>query len=111
MVLADKAFRYTYLGGTLLRTIDLYRGIKPPCHEFDSYSNPEYQTALEKASALLEKLKEYNVPQDLILEIEDAHSNLTATELDLMWCFAFEKGMAFQRNLGREPKDYDISAK
>lgn len=111
MVCADKEFRNSYLGGTRLRTIDLYRGIKPPCHEFDSYSNPKYQAALEAASAAMEKLKEYNVPQDLILEIDDAHSHLTATELDLMWCFAFEKGMAFQRNLGREPKDYDISVK
>ena len=29
-----------------MRTIDLYRGIKPPCHEFDPYANPEYQDAL-----------------------------------------------------------------
>lgn len=94
-----------------MRTIDLYRGIKPPCHEFDPYANPEYQDALREASAVLEELAKYNVPQELILKIDSTQNRLTATEVDLMWCFAFEKGMAFQKNLGRETKDFDVSVK
>ena len=85
-----------------MRTIDLYRGDKPPCHEFDPYPNPAYQVALQEASAALDELAKYDVPQELIMRIDTSHNRLTATELDLMWCFAFEKGMAFQRNLGLE---------
>lgn len=94
-----------------MRTIDLYRGVKPPCHEFDPYPNPAYQAALQEASAALDELAKYNVPQELIMRIDTSHNRLTATELDLMWCFAFEKGMAFQKNLGLETKDYDVSVK
>ena len=94
-----------------MRTIDLYRGQKPPCHEFDPYPNPEYQAAFAEASAALDELEKYNVPQELIQKIDSTHNRLTATELDLMWCFAFEKGMAFQKNLGAAVKDLDVSVK
>lgn len=92
-----------------MRTIDIYRGIKPPCQEFDPYPNPAYQAALHEASLILNELAKYNVPQELIFKIDEAHNKLTATEVDLMWCFAFEKGMAFQRNLTLETKDFDIA--
>ena len=94
-----------------MRTIDLYRGVKPSCHEFDPYPNPAYQEALLEASAALDELAKYNVPQELIMRIDTSHNRLTATQLDLMWCFAFEKGMVFQKNLGRETKDFDVSVK
>lgn len=94
-----------------MRTIDLYRGVKPPCHEFDPYPNSAYQEAFQEASAALDELEKYDVPKELIMKIDTAHNRLTATELDLMWCFAFEKGMAFQRNLELETKDFDVSVK
>ena len=94
-----------------MRTIDLYRGQQPPCHEFDPYPNPEYQATFAEATAAMEELAKYNVPEELIQKIDSVHSKLSSIELDLMWCFAFEKGMAFQKNLGATVKDFDISVK
>ena len=92
-----------------MRVIDLYRGIKPPCDEYNPAYHPEYQAALDDAIAALNELDKYNVPKEVSERIDVTNNRLAAVQVDLMWCFAFEKGMAFQKNLTSDLKDMDLS--
>jgi len=92
-----------------MRPIDCYRGSNPPCHEFDPFFNPEYQKALKELDSAEEALRAYGVPQELIEAYDTAQNKLTCTELDLMWCFAFQKGIQFQQNLMVETRYCDVS--
>lgn len=93
----------------MLKVIDIYRGVNPPSHRFDSYDNPAYRKALEAVNAALEKLAPYNIPKEILNEIDRTQNFLTQTELELMWCFAFQEGMDFQKTLGGDVKNYDLS--
>lgn len=92
-----------------MRPIDFYRGTNPPCHQFDPYFNPEYQKALGAVDEAEKLLIEHGVPAEIIEQYESAQNNLTSTELDLMWCFAFAAGMDFQRNLTTDTIHCDVS--
>lgn len=94
-----------------MRPVDLYRGVKPPSQRFDPCSNPEYQAVYEEASAMWDELEQRGIPKDLILKWEGAQNKLTATEVELMWCFAFNEGMEFQRTIGADTKNCDLSLK
>lgn len=93
-----------------MRSIDLYRGIKPPCHRFDPFFNPEYQRAFQEAAAAIKELEKYDIPHELIDRIDKTHNALTATEVDLMRCFAFAEGIEFQKSLCTDIKHYDVTA-
>lgn len=92
-----------------MRPIDLYRGTNPPCHQFDPYFNPEYQQALGQVDKAEKLLIDYGVPAELLEQYESAQNQLNSTELDLMWCFAFQKGMQFQQNLWVDTRHCDVS--
>lgn len=92
-----------------MRPIDFYRGKNPPCHQFDPFFNPEYQKALAEVGKAEKILRDYGVPTEMIEQYDTAQNHLTATELDLMWCFAFAAGMEFQRNLTTDIAHCDVS--
>lgn len=87
-----------------MRTIDLYRGIKPPCHEFDPYANPEYQDALREASAVLEELAKYNVPQELILKIDSTKTGLPPQKWISCGASHLRKEWPFRKTLDKKPR-------
>lgn len=92
-----------------MRPIDIYRANRSPASRFDSFSNPEYKAAYEEVCALWNELEKYDVPKDFANKLEESHSRLNAIEVELMWCFAFNEGIEFQRTIGTPTKDCDLS--
>ena len=42
---------------------------------------------------------------------DSLNNELSAIELELMWCFAFKKGIEFQKNLEQKTSEIDLSVR
>ena len=92
-----------------MRTIDIFRGMHPPCQRFNPFFHSEYQKATKAVDDALDELKALGVPNSVLNRVDSAYSNQSAVELELLWCFAFKEGMTFQKSIDETVNEYDIS--
>jgi len=77
----------------------LYQGKCIPASEHGGNLSCEYKAAVEKLCEIVENLRQYGVPDDLIAELEKAENSILALEEERMFQFAIRYGAKLQREL------------
>lgn len=83
----------------------LYRGRCIPASELGSNTSTEYDMALKHLKDIVDKLRQYGVPDDLLEDLDRAENALMALEEERMFRFAMTYGAKLQRALIGEEKE------
>ena len=77
----------------------LYRGKCIPPSEHGGNLSCEYEAAVEKLCKIVENLRQYGVPEELLSALEKAENEILALEEERMFQFAIRYGAKLQREL------------
>ena len=77
----------------------LYQGKCLPASEHGGNSSCEYEAAVEKLCKIVENLRQYGVPEELISALEKAENEILALEEERMFRFAIRYGAKLPREL------------
>ena len=78
---------------------NLYQGKCIPASEHGGNPSCEYESAVEKLYKIVENLRQYGVPEELISDLEKAENEILALEEERMFRFAIRYGAKLQREL------------
>lgn len=83
----------------------LYCGRCIPASELGNNTSPEYDVALRHLGDIVDKLRQYGVPDDLLEDLDRAENALMALEEERMFRFAIIYGAKLQRAMIGEEKE------
>ena len=77
----------------------LHQGKCVPASEHGGNASCEYEAAVKKLCKIVENLRQYGVPEELISALEKAENEILALEEERMFRFAIRYGAKLQREL------------